>query len=202
VAIERIRQVGGRALPLRGDNIDTDRIIPARFLRAITFEGLEKHLFEDDRKQLEAAGQRHPLDEPKYAGASILLANANFGCGSSREHAPQAIRRNGVRAVVGESFSEIFFGNSVALGMPCVTADAATMSALIQIVESQPATDIVVDLDQMTVAAGGATHTIALPAAARESFLDGTWDATGLLLDRFEEVEAAANRLPYVAGWR
>ena len=200
--IEQIRRISGRAVPVRGDNIDTDRIIPARFLRSITFEGLEKHLFEDDRKQLEAAGQRHPLDEPKYAGASILLANANFGCGSSREHAPQAIRRNGVRAVVGESFSEIFFGNSVALGMPCVTADAATMSALIQIVESQPATDIVVDLDQMTVAAGGATHAIALPAAARESFLDGTWDATGLLLDRFEDVEAVANRLPYVAGWR
>ena len=200
--IEQIRRISGRAVPVRGDNIDTDRIIPARFLRSITFEGLEKHLFEDDRKQLEAAGQRHPLDEPKYAGASILLANANFGCGSSREHAPQAIRRNGVRAVVGESFSEIFFGNSVALGMPCVSADAATMSTLIQIVESQPATDIVVDLDQMTVAAGGATHAIALLAAARESFLDGTWDATGLLLDRFEDVEAVANRLPYVAGWR
>jgi 3-isopropylmalate/(R)-2-methylmalate dehydratase small subunit len=200
--IEQIRRISGRAVPVRGDNIDTDRIIPARFLRSITFEGLEKHLFEDDRKQLEAAGQRHPLDEPKYAGAAILLANANFGCGSSREHAPQAIRRNGVRAVVGESFSEIFFGNSVALGMPCVTADAATMSALMQIVESQPATDIVVDLDRMTVAADGATHTIALSAAARESFLDGTWDATGLLLDRFEEVEAVAQRLPYVAGWR
>jgi 3-isopropylmalate/(R)-2-methylmalate dehydratase small subunit len=202
VAIEQIRRISGRALPVRGDNIDTDRIIPARFLRSITFEGLEKHLFEDDRKQLEAAGQRHPLDEPKYAGASILLANANFGCGSSREHAPQAIRRNGIRAVVGESFSEIFFGNSVALGMPCVAADAATMSALMQIVESQPATDVVVDLDQMTVAAGGVTHPITLPTAARESFLDGTWDATGLLLDRFEEVEAVATRLPYVAGWR
>jgi 3-isopropylmalate/(R)-2-methylmalate dehydratase small subunit len=202
VAIEQIRRISGRALPVRGDNIDTDRIIPARFLRAITFEGLERHLFEDDRKQLEAAGRRHPLDEPRYAGASILLANANFGCGSSREHAPQAIRRNGIYAVVGESFSEIFFGNSVALGLPCVTADAATLSALMQIVELQPATDVVVDLDQMTVAAGGATHAITLPAAARESFLDGTWDATGLLLDRFEEVEAVAKRLPYVAGWR
>ena len=200
--IERIRRISGRAVPVRGDNIDTDRIIPARFLRSITFEGLEQHLFEDDRTQLEAAGQRHPLDEPQYAGASILLANANFGCGSSREHAPQAIRRNGIGAVVGESFSEIFFGNSVALGMPCVTADTATMSKLMQIVESQPATDIVVDLDHMTVTAGGGTHAIALPAAARESFLDGTWDATGLLLDRFEDVEAVAARLPYVAGWR
>ena len=200
--IEQIRQVHGRALPLRGDNIDTDRIIPARFLRSITFEGLEKHLFEDDRKQLVAAGQQHPLDDARYGGASILLTNANFGCGSSREHAPQAIRRHGIHGVVGESFSEIFFGNSVALGMPCVTADAATLAALMQLVESQPGTDVAVDLDRMTVTAGGATYGIKLPAAARESFLDGTWDATGLLLDRFEEVEAVAARLPYVSGWR
>src|SRR4029453_17224778 len=153
--IEQIRQVHGRALPLRGDNFDTDRIIPARFLKSITFEGLDSHLFEDDRKQLQAAGQRHPLDDSRYSGASILLANANFGCGSSREHAPQAIRRHGVRAVVGESFSEIFFGNSVALGMPCVTADAATLAALMRLVESQPGTDVAVDLDRMKVTAGG-----------------------------------------------
>jgi 3-isopropylmalate/(R)-2-methylmalate dehydratase small subunit len=200
--IDQIRQVHGRALPLRGDNVDTDRIIPARFLRSITFEGLEKHLFEDDRKQLVAAGQQHPLDDARYGGASILLTNANFGCGSSREHAPQAIHRHGIHAVVGESFSEIFFGNSVALGMPCVTADAATLAALMQLVESQPGTDVAVDLDRMTVIAGGTTYGIKLPAAARESFLDGTWDATGLLLDRFEEVEAVAARLPYVSGWR
>jgi len=202
MAIEKISQVHGRALPVRGDNVDTDRIIPARFLRSITFEGLEAHLFEDDRKQLQAAGQHHPLDESRYRGASILLTNANFGCGSSREHAPQAIRRHGIRAVIGESFSEIFFGNSVALGMPCVTADATTMTALMQTVESQPETDVAVDLNQMTVTAGETTYRIALPGAARESFLDGTWDATGLLLDRFEDVEAVAARLPYVAGWR
>lgn len=202
MAIEEISHVHGRALPVRGNNIDTDRIIPARFLRSITFEGLEHHLFEDDRKQLQAAGQRHPLDESRFSGASILLTNANFGCGSSREHAPQAIRRHGIRAVVGESFSEIFFGNSVALGMPCVTADAATMASLMQAVESQPETDLAVDLEHMTVKAGATTYRIALPGAARESFLDGTWDATGLLLDRFEEVEAVAKRLPYVRGWR
>jgi len=201
MAIEKIRQLAGRALPLVGDNIDTDRIIPARFLRAITFEGLEKHLFEDDRQQLESAGQRHRLADPAYAGASILLVNANFGCGSSRKHAPQAIRRSGIRAVVGESFSEIFFGNSVALGMPCVTADGPAVAALMRIVEHDPSTEVAVDLDRMMVAAGEATYPIGLPAGARESFLDGTWDATGLLLDKFEEVEAVAARLPYVSGW-
>lgn len=203
MAIEKIRQVSGRALPLRGDNIDTDRIIPARFLRSITFEGLEQHLFEDDRKQLVEAGATHPLDEVRYAGAAILLVNANFGCGSSREHAPQAIRRYGIRAVVGESFSEIFFGNSVALGMPCVSSDPATLKTLMQLVESDPSTELSVDLDAMGVSTAGSRHAITLPAAARESFLDGTWDATGLLLDRFEEVEAVAARLPYVSGsWR
>jgi 3-isopropylmalate/(R)-2-methylmalate dehydratase small subunit len=200
--IEKIRRLTGRALPLRGDNIDTDRIIPARFLRAITFEGLEQHLFEDDRKQLEAGGARHPIADATYAGAAILLVNANFGCGSSREHAPQAIRRSGIRAVVGQSFSEIFFGNSVALGMPCVTADAATVSALMQLVEQDPSTHVAVDLDRMRVTAGASNYPIELPPGARESFLEGTWDATGLLLDRFEEVEAVAKRLPYVSGWK
>src|SRR6188472_426106 len=157
MAIEKIRQLAGTALPLRGDNIDTDRIIPARFLRAITFEGLEQHLFEDDRKQLEAAGSVHRTADPTYAGASILLVNANFGCGSSREHAPQAIRRRGIRAIVGESFSEIFFGNSVALGMPCVTADAETVAALMALVEREPRTEVVIDLDRMRVAAGSSS---------------------------------------------
>ena len=202
MAIEKIRAIGGRALPLRGDNIDTDRIIPARFLRAITFEGLEQHLFEDDRKQLEAEGARHPMADPTYAGAAILLVNANFGCGSSREHAPQAIRRSGIRAVVGQSFSEIFFGNSVALGMPCVTTDVATVSALMRLVEQDPTTHVAVDLDRMRVAAGGTNHPIDLPPGARESFLEGTWDATGLLLHEFDEVETVAKRLPYVAGWK
>jgi 3-isopropylmalate/(R)-2-methylmalate dehydratase small subunit len=198
MAIEKIQRIEGRGLPLAGDNIDTDRIIPARFLRAITFEGLETHLFEDDRKQLAAAGSIHPVADPKYAGATILLVNANFGCGSSREHAPQAIRRYGIRAVVGESYSEIFFGNSVALGMPCVTADHSSLAALMQLVGKDPARQLVVDLEAMRVSAGEQSFTVALPSTARESFLDGTWDATGQLLDRFEEVEAVAKRLPYV----
>jgi 3-isopropylmalate/(R)-2-methylmalate dehydratase small subunit len=198
MAIEKVRHVAGRAVPLRGDNIDTDRIIPARFLKSITFEGLQDHLFEDDRQQLAAEGRTHPTGDPAFAGATILLVNANFGCGSSREHAPQAIRRSGIRAIVGESFSEIFFGNSVALGMPCVTADHATVDALMEIVEKDPATELAVDLDRMAAAAGPRSFPISLPKAAREAFLDGSWDATGLLLDRFDEVERVASRLPYL----
>lgn len=193
-----IRRLSGRAIPLRGDNVDTDRIIPARFLKSITFEGLERHLFEDDRQQLEAEGHLHPTADPKYAGASILLVNANFGCGSSREHAPQAIHRNGISVVVGQSFSEIFFGNSVALGLPCVTADAATLETLMSLVEADPSLHLEVDLEEMTVSASGQTFEVTLPPGMRESFLEGSWDATGLLLDHFEEVEATAARLPYL----
>ena len=198
MAIERIRGIAGRGVPLRGDNIDTDRIIPARFLRSITFEGLDRHLFEDDRAQLEANGQQHPVSDARYDGASVLVVNANFGCGSSREHAPQAIRRRGFRAVVGQSFSEIFFGNSVALGMPCVTAGAPVVEALMSAIEEDPSVTVDIDLERMTVTIPGGTFDISLPPGARESFLDGAWDATGLLLDRFEDVEATAARLPYM----
>ncbi len=196
--IERIRRIAGRAVPLRGDNVDTDRIIPARFLKSITFEGLEQHLFEDDRQQLEVEGQRHPIADPRYAGARILLVNANFGCGSSREHAPQAIRRSGIDVVVGQSFSEIFFGNSVALGMPCVSVGQGALDMLMTAVERDPLLTLEVDLEAMTVTAAGRSVDATLPPGSRESFLEGSWDATGLLLDRFEEVEATAARLPYL----
>ena len=197
MAIERISEVRGPAIPLRGDNIDTDRIIPARFLKSITFEGLESHLFEDDRK----TAPEHPLSNPAYNDAKILLVNANFGCGSSREHAPQAIRRRGIHAVIGESFSEIFFGNSVALGMPCVTASRADVAALMTAVEGNPSLDVVLDLGKMRATARDVVVDVQLPAAARESFLEGTWDATALLLDRFEDVERVAEQLPYIKGW-
>ena len=199
MAIEKVRQVSGTALPLPGDNIDTDRIIPARYLKSVSFEGLEQHLFIDDRAQVEAlGGEPHPFADPRYSQATILVVNANFGCGSSREHAPQAIRRRGIRAVVGESFSEIFFGNSVMLGLPCVTASPDAVDTLIQMAARDPALNVVVDLVELRATAGSHTFPINLPAAARDGFLDGTWDATGLLLDRYEEVEAVAARLPYV----
>jgi 3-isopropylmalate/(R)-2-methylmalate dehydratase small subunit len=203
MAIEKIQEIRGTALPLRGDSIDTDRIIPARFLRSVSFEGLQDHLFEDDRIQADAnAPGTHPLSNPAYAGSAILLVNANFGCGSSREHAPQAIHRWGIKAVVGESFSEIFFGNSVALGLPCLSASHADMDRLMSVVEGAPTTVLRLDIAGERLSGGGVTAVVTLPPTARESFLEGTWDATGMLLDRFEEVEAVAARLPYVTGFR
>jgi 3-isopropylmalate/(R)-2-methylmalate dehydratase small subunit len=196
MAVERVREVNGTALPVRGDDIDTDRIIPARFLKSISFEGLQDHLFEDDCQQMEA----HPVSNPAYAGAAVMLVGANFGCGSSREHAPQAIRRRGIRAVVGQSFSEIFFGNAVALGMPCPTATRESVEAMMALAERDPSTVFSVDLQAMRVTAAGQSFEIALPASAREAFLDGSWDATGLLVDDFDAVRSVAAKLPYVAN--
>ncbi len=194
-----IVRIAGRALPLRGANIDTDRIIPARFLRTVSFEGLEAHAFEDDRAELRSKGETHPFDDPRFARASVLIVNENFGCGSSREHAPQALYRRGIRAVVGESFSEIFFGNSVMLGMPCVTASAAVIGALQAQVDANPAMDIAIDLASNRLTAAGGEIVIQLPANAREALISGAWDATALLLERYEEVEKVADALPYVA---
>ena len=200
MAIETIRHVTGSALPLPGDNIDTDRIIPARYLKSVSFEGLEQYLFIDDRAQVAAlGGAPHTFADPRYNNAAILVVNANFGFGSSREHAPQAIRRRKIRAVVGESFSEIFFGNSVALGLPCVTAPPDAVDTLMRLVTDDPALQVSVDLADLQVIAGTHKFAISLPAAARDGFLDGSWDATGLLLERFEEVEAVASRLPYTS---
>jgi 3-isopropylmalate/(R)-2-methylmalate dehydratase small subunit len=200
LAVERIRRITGTALPLGGDDIDTDRIIPARFLKSVSFEGLEQHLFADDRGEADTQGRTHPLSNPAYASASIMLVNANFGCGSSREHAPQAIRRRGIRAVLGQSFSEIFFGNSVALGMPCPTASRQTLQALMQIVEADPSTALTIDLETMRASAAGREYEISLPAGARDAFLVGSWDATGLLLENFDQVKRVAGRLPYVTS--
>lgn len=202
MAIERITRIEGRARPLGGNDIDTDRIIPARFLRSVSFEGLETHLFEDDIVQARASNVTHPMVDARFDGAEILVVNRNFGCGSSREHAPQAIRRRGFRAVVGESYSEIFFGNSVALGMPCVTAAAAEIARLQDLVTQAPALVVSIDLEAMQLACGDWRMPVSLPPAARESFLDGTWDATGLLLDRYEQVEETMSRVPYLNGWR
>ena len=198
--MQHITKVSGRAIPMRGNDIDTDRIVPARFLRAITFDGMEAHLFEDDRKMGGPGHNRHPFDVPAYHGASILLVNANFGCGSSREHAPQAIRRWGIEAIIGESFAEIFFGNSAMIGMPCITATAADVKAMQDLVERNPRTELRIDLVKGTCEAGDLRCAISLPPNVRDAFATGAWDTTGLLLERYEDVNATAARLPYIAG--
>jgi len=193
--------ITGRGIPLRGHDIDTDRIIPARFLKSVTFNGLEAHAFEDDRKQLEERGQVHAFSNPRYEGARILIVNGNFGCGSSREHAPQALQRWGIRAVIGESFSEIYFGNSVALGMPCLVVSAGDAEAFQDAVEADPKAAISLSVGAQTVELNGKTYQASVPAGAREAFTAGTWDATGLLLDDFDQVRTVANNLPYVSGF-
>jgi 3-isopropylmalate/(R)-2-methylmalate dehydratase small subunit len=198
----RITEIEGTALPLHGDDIDTDRILPARFLRAISFEGFEKHVFVDDRAAAAKAGDPHPFDQPQFQGASILLVNKNFGCGSSREHAPQGLRRWGIRAVIGESFSEIFFGNALMIGMPCVTASLSDLNALMADVEQHPKVRLRVDLAKGICQTDGFICAVSMPASARDAFVTGAWDTTGLLRERYEEVDAAAARLPYIEGFR
>jgi len=192
----QITRVAGRGLPLRGNDIDTDRIIPGRYLRSVTFEGLEQYVFEDDRR-----AAPHPFDDARYTGASVLIVNSNFGCGSSREHAPQAIQRWGISAVVGESFAEIFFGNSVMIGLPCVTADGADVRALMDLVERNPQAEIRIDLASGTCEADGVRCKISLPPNVRDAFATGAWDTTSMLLDRYDEVNATSARLPYIAGF-
>ena len=193
---QAVTAVTAPGVALRGDDIDTDRIMPARFLRAVSFEGLERHVFEDDRH----ANARHPFNRlAKNAG--VLVVNGNFGCGSSREHAPQGLRRAGIRAIVGESFSEIFQGNAAMIGVPCVAAAHADVERLQTLVEEQPDVEITVDVRTGTVTAGRRSFTATLPPAQREAFLRGQWNPTAMLLDRFEDVRAVAARQPYISGF-
>jgi 3-isopropylmalate/(R)-2-methylmalate dehydratase small subunit len=193
--------ITGRAVVLRGDDIDTDRIMPARFLRAVSFDGLEAHVFEDDRRAEAAKGGQHPFDVAQNQGATVLLVNKNFGCGSSREHAPQALARWGIQAIAGESFAEIFFSNATALGVPCVTVPPAGVQALMQIIAQEPSAAVTIDIAALSVTSAGVTAACAMPASARNAFLSGTWDATALLTADFGEVRAAAARIPYIAGF-
>ncbi len=191
-----ISQIKGRGIPIRGNDIDTDRIIPARYLRSITFEGLGEHAFEDDRKQ-----GGHPFDEPSYQGASILIANENFGCGSSREHAPQALMRWGIGSLVGESFAEIFQGNCTAMGVPCVTVDGKAVQRLMDAVEADPDLEATLDLRAKTLSFGETELPVNIPEGNRVQLLEGAWDATGMLLEAADEVRTVAGRLPYIKGF-
>jgi 3-isopropylmalate/(R)-2-methylmalate dehydratase small subunit len=192
-----ITTISGRALPLRGNDLDTDRIMPARFLRAVTFEGLEKHLFEDDR----AANPAHPFNDERYRGATILVVNANFGCGSSREHAPQGLARYGIQAIVGESFSEIFLGNAAVLGIPCFVAEHLAIESLQGDIEKTPDLLVEASVDTGVISAATLGIQASLPAGLRDAFLTDQWNPTAMLLADFEEVNTIASRLPYISGF-
>jgi 3-isopropylmalate/(R)-2-methylmalate dehydratase small subunit len=195
-----ITRVAGRAVVLSGHDIDTDRIMPARFLKAVTFDGLEAHLFADDRAEARAAGRLHPFDDPSRLGAAVLFVHANFGCGSSREHAPQALRRRGIQAIVGESFGEIFRANALTLGLPCVTADAAGLERLMA-AAGDPLAEFAVDIAAGRVEAPGLTVPVELPAEARLALLSGDWDAVSRLVEGAAGLEALTARWPYLSGF-
>ena len=190
-----ISQVSGTSVVVRGDDIDTDRIIPARFLKCVTFDALGPAAFADDRAELAGA---HPFDRPEHQEASVLLVNRNFGCGSSREHAPQALMRWGIRAVVGESFAEIFYGNCLALGIPCLSADHDTMLAIQAVAEADATAAFVVDVEALTLSCGDQQWPLTLAAGPKQMLLSGQWDATGQLLANDDALKATAQRLPYL----
>jgi len=196
--MNKITLLSGRGIPLHGNDIDTDRIMPARFLKVVSFEGLEKHLFEDDRK---TNREQHPFSDIRYNDAAILVVNANFGCGSSREHAPQGIVRHGIKAIIGESFSEIFLGNSSVLGLPCFTADHDSVEKLQALIERSPEIVIQADVATGQITAGPLKFTASIPSALRDAFVSGQWDPTSMLLAKFEDVRQVAARLPYIAGF-
>ncbi|MBK1830001.1 3-isopropylmalate dehydratase small subunit [Verrucomicrobiaceae bacterium R5-34] len=198
MSIQAIKQVAGTAVFVPGADIDTDRIIPARFLKCVTFDDLAEGLFYDVRFDSEGNSVGHPLDDSKFAGASIMLAGPNFGCGSSREHAPQSIYRSGFRAMIAESFAEIFFGNSTGIGMPCVCSTAEQIAALTKAVEADPSTEVKLDLEKMEVSYADETFAVTMPESAREALLSARWDPIGELLGNAEAIEARAEALPYV----
>jgi 3-isopropylmalate/(R)-2-methylmalate dehydratase small subunit len=195
--------IKGQGIVLHGNDIDTDRIIPARYLRTVTFEGLGEHVFEDDRMQMKQQGRTHPFDDARFRDATVMLVNKNFGCGSSREHAPQAIARwgKGIRAIVGESFAEIFFGNCVSLGVPCVVVDAASVEGLQKAVAADPTVAVTVDLKDKVVSAGALRVPLHIPEGVRQQFLDGRWDTTGELLANRDAIVALAKKLPYLSSF-
>lgn len=198
MSLQKITQVTGRGVCVAGNDIDTDRIIPARFLKCVTFDGLGAGLFADDRKAAAATGGVHPLDDPRFRGAAVLLSGANFGCGSSREHAPQAIAKFGFRAVVAESYAEIFFGNSTNLGLPCVSAAREDIQRVAAAVAADPGLELTIDLTALELRYGAGSIRLTMRDSARDALVHGRWDAIAELLEGMPAVEATTARLPYL----
>jgi 3-isopropylmalate/(R)-2-methylmalate dehydratase small subunit len=192
----RVETVRGTGCVVRGDDIDTDRIIPARFMKVVTFDDMGKHAFEDARK---AAKGNHPLDDERFHGAAILVVEKNFGCGSSREHAPQALMRFGFNAFIGASFAEIFAGNCTSLGLPCVTLAEGDLTRLMDAIELDPTQEVVIDLRDRSVTSRAGKMDAIVPEGVRQQMLEGTWDATRVLLDAGDAIEKTAKALPYMA---
>jgi 3-isopropylmalate/(R)-2-methylmalate dehydratase small subunit len=200
MALEKITQVTGRAVNVPGNDIDTDRIIPARFMKCVTFDGLGEFAFFDVRHDPQGNKIDHPIDRPEHKGATILLSGANFGCGSSREHAPQAISKAGFKAIIAENFAEIFFGNSTTLGMPCVSASREDIAKIAAAVEANPQTEVTIDLEKLEARFAGQSVKIAQRESARDALVNGRWDAIGELIDGLPDVRATAAKLPYMAA--
>ena len=198
MALTKISQLAGTGVYVPGDDVDTDRIIPARFMKCVTFDGLGEYAFYDERFTEGGKPKSHPIDNPKYAGATILLAGRNFGCGSSREHAPQALYRHGFRAVLAESFAEIFFGNAITLGMPCLVMDGRDIRALAALIDEAPQTELNIDVPNSQVSMADVSFPAVLPDHAREALVNGRWDAIADLLEGLDAVKATADKLPYM----
>lgn len=198
MALDTINSVTGRGVCVPGSDIDTDRIIPARFMKCVTFDGLGDYLFYDMRHEADGSRKDHPLNEERFAGASILLSGINFGCGSSREHAPQAIYRAGFRAVIAQSFAEIFFGNCATLGVPCVIARAEDIEKVAAAIEEDPAIELTVDVQACEVRYGEDSIPVEIPATARDAFLSARWDPIGELLEGESAIEKTVASLDYI----
>jgi 3-isopropylmalate/(R)-2-methylmalate dehydratase small subunit len=197
MALEKITQVAGRGVYVPGNDIDTDRIIPARFMKCVTFDGLGEFLFYDVRKNADGTDKPHPLNEPRYKGSTILLSGSNFGCGSSREHAPQAIQKYGFRAVIAENFAEIFFGNSTGLGIPCASASREDIAKIAAAIEKDPSTEVVIDVAKQEVRFAGQTVKATFRESARDALINGRWDPIGELLEGLPSAKTTATKLGY-----
>lgn len=197
--LAKITRYAGSVVPIPGDDIDTDRIIPARYLRCVTFDGLGPFAFYDERFEVDGSPKQHPLNEERFSGASIIVSGRNFGCGSSREHAPQSLHKAGIRAILAESFAEIFFGNSTTLGMICVTASSAALTELTTRVQADPSLEVTIDLNTKQVSAGDFGAPVDLAESARDALINGRWDPLGSLLESAEAVAEVHSRLPYIA---
>jgi 3-isopropylmalate/(R)-2-methylmalate dehydratase small subunit len=199
--IVKVTKITGTAIPIRGNDIDTDRIIPARYLKEVTFARMGNYPFFDERFDNAGKPKDHPFNDPKYKGASILFVNKNFGCGSSREHAPQALYRFGIHAIVGESFAAIFAGNCTIMGVPTVTVSHDQIELLMKSVEQVPQTQFTVDIEQKMIVFGEHRIAIDLPETYRSALTSGSWDSTALLRSNLEQVKKTAAKLPYMSGF-